>query len=628
VSAPQETMQDAQPSQVDRSTQAVIRQDGLEQLSRDIAELTAGPSEGTPKAETAAERKIVPLPGSQKGDGGNNATLGKARAKDDAKKQEKGPSQATLMSQMARARFDLGVTSEGIPFAVRKDGAPVALMFRGGKKSLRAELSNLYAGACGGTVPGSGGVSDALLQLEGAAQQAEPTDLPLRVTRNEQAILLDLGYEDGRSVKVTPNGWEITTKPGVIWRRTALTGSLPVPVRGGSLDELWSLTNIAIEDRPLILAWLVAALMADIPHPVLLLTGVQGTSKTTTARLLAELIDASPAPLRTVPKDVHDWAVSISGSWVVAIDNISSIPSWLADAICRAVTGDALVTRRLYSDDGLAVLAFRRALIITSIDTGAMRGDLADRLLTGELNLIDPASRREEREVRAAIEVARPRLLGALLDLTAGVMAALPKVQLDELPRMADFGKVLAAVDSILGTNGMARYSGQSETLFADVVEGDEVARAIREFIAGQETGEWSGTASELLEKITPDHPTKWWPGNGRALSGRLRNAAVALASTGVLVDNHRSNGVRHMTLSLLTVPQTAETVPQKCRKNGKRAANEMACGTVSEADAEIKRDPRLVNSAASAANRPPLSGYEQKWGKIADLEWLLEEGA
>jgi len=54
VSAPRETMQDAQPSQGDHSTQAVIRQDGLEHVRSDIDELTAGRSEGIPRGETVA----------------------------------------------------------------------------------------------------------------------------------------------------------------------------------------------------------------------------------------------------------------------------------------------------------------------------------------------------------------------------------------------------------------------------------------------------------------------------------------------------------------------------------------------------------------------------------------------
>jgi hypothetical protein len=52
----------------------------------------------------------------------------------------------------------------------------------------------------------------------------------------------------------------------------------------------------------------------------------------------------------------------------VVLDNISGIPDWLSDALCRAVTGDGMVRRRLYENDDLTVLAFRRVVALTSID--------------------------------------------------------------------------------------------------------------------------------------------------------------------------------------------------------------------------------------------------------------------
>jgi hypothetical protein len=70
------------------------------------------------------------------------------------------------------------------------------------------------------------------------------------------------------------------------------------------------------------------------------------------------------------------WAVAASGLLVVALDNLDVVPAWLSDALCRAVTGEAVVRRALYTDSGLSVIAFRRLVILTAIDAGAMRGDL------------------------------------------------------------------------------------------------------------------------------------------------------------------------------------------------------------------------------------------------------------
>ena len=52
------------------------------------------------------------------------------------------------------------------------------------------------------------------------------------------------------------------------------------------------------------------------------------------------------------------------------------------------MTGDGLVRRKLYTDSDLAVLAFKRCIVLTSIDHGALRGDLGDRLLLVDLERI------------------------------------------------------------------------------------------------------------------------------------------------------------------------------------------------------------------------------------------------
>src|SRR4051812_9591453 len=77
-----------------------------------------------------------------------------------------------------------------------------------------------------------------------------------------------------------------------------------------------------------------------------------------------------PGAAALSPKCLDDWVVAASGSWTVVLDNLSSIPEWLADAVCRAATGEGLVKRALFTDAELAVLIFRRLVVFTSIDAG------------------------------------------------------------------------------------------------------------------------------------------------------------------------------------------------------------------------------------------------------------------
>ena len=157
--------------------------------------------------------------------------------------------------------------------------------------------------------------------------------------------------------------------------------------------------------------------------------------------MLVDLIDPSPVPLRQAPRDADSWVTAASGSWVVALDNLSAIPPWLSDSLCRAATGDGNVKRALYTDADLAVLKFRRCVIVNGIDVGAVRPDLAERLATVELRRIDRHHRRPEASLRQEWQQALPGILGGLLDLAAAVQQRLETISVDESPRMADYAR-------------------------------------------------------------------------------------------------------------------------------------------------------------------------------------------
>ena len=58
---------------------------------------------------------------------------------------------------------------------------------------------------------------------------------------------------------------------------------------------------------------------------------------------------------------------------------------------------------------------------------------------------------------------AMPHILGGLLDLAADIHKRLPSIEVEKLPRMADYALVLAAIDEVLGTNGLERYRENSK---------------------------------------------------------------------------------------------------------------------------------------------------------------------
>src|SRR5437879_3581114 len=94
------------------------------------------------------------------------------------------------------------------------------------------------------------------------------------------------GYRD-------PGGLVGHRRAAAAVKRTGLSAPLPAPVTGTDLSPLKEMLNVTATSWPLLVAWLVSCLIPNIPHPVLLLRGEQGTGKTSAMRLLGKLIDPS-----------------------------------------------------------------------------------------------------------------------------------------------------------------------------------------------------------------------------------------------------------------------------------------------------------------------------------------------
>src|SRR5271154_7072262 len=124
---------------------------------------------------------------------------------------------------------------------------------------------------------------------------------------------------------------------------------------------------------------LLQAMNPEGPFPVLILEGPQGASKSHTSRILRSLIDPSLAPIRAVPKDERDLILAANNGLILAFDNISTMPDWLSDALCRIATGGGFSTRMLFSDTEETIIAVKRPVILNGIDQIVTRHDLLDR---------------------------------------------------------------------------------------------------------------------------------------------------------------------------------------------------------------------------------------------------------
>lgn len=106
---------------------------------------------------------------------------------------------------------------------------------------------------------------------------------------------------------------------------------------------------------------------------------------------------------------------------------------------------------------------------------------------------------------------------------------------------------------------------------------------------------DWTGTASELLEALTPDRPPKGWPGTGRALAASLRRLVNPLAAAGIVVTfGERTMRARPIRLERVTDDANASSIPPRTDTAGTSAP-----------DTRPRTDGESSSSSSSSSYEP-----------------------
>lgn len=452
---------------------------------------------------------------------------------------EKTPSAEVLLGIAEKARLfhmpdgtayaDIRVGDHRETWPVRTKGFKSWLTYHFYRETLRA--------------PNSDALQNAINTIEAKARfEGDERNVSLRTAAHGDTLYIDLGDKAWRSVAIDARGWQIIDAPEVRFRRAPGLLPLAEPVRGGSIDLLKQFLNVQHKEQfTLAVAWLLAALKDSGPYPVLGITGEQGSAKSTTTRMLRELIDPNKSPIRSMPRESDDLYIAANNGYVIAFDNVSGLPHWLSDDLCRLATGGGFSKRQLYTDQDEILFDAMRPVILNGIEDMVERPDLTDRTMFIALEHILKTKRKPEKELWADFGKAAPYILGALLDAAAVGIQRRPHVFLEELPRMADFALWVTACEAAIWKSGtfMQAYVLNADEACSTLIEGDLVANAMLEYMHGKAA--WTGTTEELLKSLDHHVGETWarkreWPKTPRSLSGRLKRLAPMFRARGLLI--------------------------------------------------------------------------------------------
>ncbi len=303
-----------------------------------------------------------------------------------------------------------------------------------------------------------------------------------------------------------------------------------------------------------------------ISHPLLVLCGEKGSSKSTSLKKLEMLIDPKSVGLGGIPKNSESLDLKLANSYYVTLDNLSSLSRNVSDTLARAATGGSVSKRKLFTDNEEILLNLKSLVAINGVTLVTKESDLLDRALILTMQRIRPDDVVPDEELWARFEKDRPAILGCCFNILAEVFEDCEPVYVDKLVRMADFHIACIKVGRALGWEeeevNKLLWKNQ-ETANKKTLDEDIVALAVIELMSGYGDNQiYQNSVSGLLGDLRdvlysneidpyllPKHPNK--------LSNRLSKVASSLKAEHRIIYSIKNIG----TFKQITISKYKEKV-------------------------------------------------------------------
>src|SRR5205807_392394 len=143
------------------------------------------------------------------------------------------------------------------------------------------------------------------------------------------------------------------------------------------------------------------------------------SAKTVLSKLLKSLIDPNAAPVRSLSREERELMIAANNGYLLAFDNLSGLPAWLSDALCRLASGGSFAVRQLYTDDEEVLFEAARPILLNGIEEVISRPDLGDRAIFLTLAPIGEVQRRPESELWRGFEAPQTFCRQPILPVTS-----------------------------------------------------------------------------------------------------------------------------------------------------------------------------------------------------------------
>ncbi|WP_415713219.1 hypothetical protein [Maridesulfovibrio sp.] len=363
-------------------------------------------------------------------------------------------SRQDLLSDFA-VEQDLYVNQDGIPFASiprqnRIDAVEVESADY--SKYLSREFRRKY----GVSAPD---LKNALRDSSAVAEDAQH-DVYNRFHYDGETLLLDLNNPQDEIVIANKHGWNVVPKGDYRFSRYSDYEAYPTPDPNGNIVDIFEFLNIDNElDQIVMGAWITSIFRTDITRPICALIAPTGSGKSVTSEFIRRTVDPVRKSGISAPTSEQNFATSLSHNKLPTYDNMGIMKSAeMQNHFCRAVTGETIERRSLYTNNDIFYTSFKTPILLTAIEMPFSQNDLIGRTFSPFLPKLSKEKKlnggkvfKSEKLLNAEFAKKHASILGGILNVFSSAMRYEESLDYSHMSRVGDFCTFGAAVTMAMG---------------------------------------------------------------------------------------------------------------------------------------------------------------------------------
>jgi len=288
-----------------------------------------------------------------------------------------------------------------------------------------------------------------------ARQNAKPLSSDPRACWEGNILWINPGWLDGRLFKIADGKWSIEAAPARLFAPLPPSMAMPIPTDGMAGTDLPKLIEKGIKGFGAFHAFfctLLATMMMpmDSVHPIIIITGEGAKGKTTTMKLIMQLVDPEQGnECMIVSEDQRNILVTCIRRKTLGLDNTSRLPI-SDDLLSQMYAGGMYNERKMYTNNELSQTRIERMrVIINGVSPDFSKSDFFTKAIFLEQPEVKVKGKEGEDEFEGlnAVEAdwlnLLPQALGSLLSVIA---EGLPHYQAWEQRRRSEGRRPTASV--------------------------------------------------------------------------------------------------------------------------------------------------------------------------------------